>query len=112
MVALTLLAMLSTNVTSSDCACRRCNDLVVADGRIELGDLLGIDAMTECRIDDDGDERAGILRHVGQHRLVELFETGYGSALCSEVRAVDDDVTWHNNGQSITPEGDCLRCTT
>ena len=99
-------------VATTDRAGRRRDDLVVADCCIELGDLFGIDAMTEGGVDDDGDQRVGVLRHVGQHRLVELFETGHGSALGGEVRAVDDDVTWHNVSQSITPEGACLRCST
>ena len=49
-------------VAAADGAGRWSNDLVVADSSVELGDLLGVDAMAERGVDHDRDQRVGMLR--------------------------------------------------
>ena len=98
-------------VAASDGAGRRRDHLVVADSSVELGHLLRVDPMAEGGIDHDGDQGVRVLRHVRQHRLVELLEAWHGPTLGSEVRTVDDDVTWHNDVSQSRQGVGCLRCS-
>src|SRR4051812_20768673 len=52
--------------------------------------------MAECGVDDDGDQRVGVLRLVCRNGFVQLFEAGIGSTFSGKVRAVDDDVVRHS----------------
>ena len=51
--------------------------------------------MTKGGVDDDGDEVAGVLAHVGEHRLVELTEARHRATLRGHVGTIDHDVSGH-----------------
>ena len=82
-------------VTAPDGAGRRGHELVVLDGGVELGHLPRVDPMAERGVHDDGDDVVGVLLHERQDGLVELLEARHRSPFGGEVRAVDDDVSWH-----------------
>ena len=59
-------------IPSPDGAGGRGDQLVVRDTRLEFGDLLLVDPVTEGGVDDDGDRRIGMLLDEAHHRIVEL----------------------------------------
>ena len=82
-------------VTAPDGPGRRGHELVVLDGGVELGHLPRVDPMAERGVHDDGDDVVGVLLHEREDGLVELLEARQRSPFGGEVRAVDDDVSWH-----------------
>ena len=48
--------------------------------------------MPKGGIDNDRDHRFGMLLHEGQNSIVQLSQTGSGSTLGSQIRAVNDDM--------------------
>ena len=90
-------------VAASDGSRRRGDELVGLDRLFELGGLLGVDPVTERRVNDHGDQGFRVITAVRRDRFVELFEAGHGSALSGQIRAVDDDVLRHNPASQASP---------
>ena len=79
-------------IAPADRTSRWRDELAVDDARFELGPFALIYAMTEGRIDDDGQSDVAVLGEESSHRLVELCEARGGAALGGDVGSVDDDV--------------------
>ena len=56
----------------------------------------------EARVDDDGDRGRVELGDERAHRFIELLQARKRSALCGEVRSVDDDVVVGHPGIKST----------
>lgn len=79
-------------IATTDGTGRRGHQLVVGDGVVELGSLGSVDPVTEGRIDDNGHEGVRVLSDIGQHRVVELRQTGSRPPFGGDVRSVDHDM--------------------
>ena len=89
-------------VTAPNGAGGRAHHLVVLDGGVEVGNLGGVDAMSEGGVHDNGDEVVGELLHKGEHGVVELTQTRHRPPFSGDVRSVDDDMSRHFVVQSTT----------
>jgi hypothetical protein len=69
----------------------------VIDRGVELRYLAWIDAMAERGVDDDGEERGGMLGHEGLYGFDQLSEARHRPTLGREIRAIDHDVLGHDD---------------
>ncbi len=92
----TLLAMVSTKASPRPMApAGGATSSLFSIAASNSAHLARVDAVAERGVDDDGDDVVGVLLHEGEHGFVELLEARHRPPFGGEVRAVDDDVSWH-----------------
>ena len=96
MVAWTLLAIVSTKASPRPMApAGGATSSLFSMAASNSATSRGVDPMAERGVHDDGDDVVGVLLHEREDGFVELLEARQRSPFGGEVRAVDDDVSWH-----------------